>query len=110
MHQLPDIGFLRLHQIIGKEEITETQAKANHERNRKAEAKARQAGRLDKHGNPIYPRCPTRPRPASPGVIPVKKTAWWAGVKSGRYPPPLKLSPRVTVWRVEDIRRLIESA
>jgi predicted DNA-binding transcriptional regulator AlpA len=28
-------------------------------------------------------------------------------VKEGRYPAPIKLSPRVTVWRVEDIREMI---
>lgn len=48
--------------------------------------------------------------PPVPPIIPVKKTTWWAGCKSGRYPSPVKLSPRVTVWRVEDIRALIASA
>lgn len=48
--------------------------------------------------------------PPIPPLIPIKKSAWWAGVKTGRYPQPVKLSPRVTCWRVEDIRRLIESA
>jgi hypothetical protein len=42
------------------------------------------------------------------GPIPVSKSTWWAGVKSGRYPPPVKLGPGVTVWRVQDIRALIE--
>ena len=46
--------------------------------------------------------------PPIPPVIPVSKAAWWAGCKTGRYPAPIKLSPRVTVWRVDDIRRLIE--
>ncbi|SDF12688.1 helix-turn-helix transcriptional regulator [Thalassobaculum litoreum] len=41
------------------------------------------------------------------GPIPVSKSTWWAGVKSGRYPKPLKLGPRITAWRVEDIRLLI---
>ena len=40
--------------------------------------------------------------------IPVCKSTWWAGVKNGRYPKPVKLGPRVTVWRAEDIRALIE--
>jgi len=40
-------------------------------------------------------------------VIPVSRSTWWAGVKSGRYPQPVKLSPRVTMWRAEDIHRLI---
>ena len=40
--------------------------------------------------------------------IPVSRSNWWAGVKSGRYPKPLKLSERVTVWRAADIQRFIE--
>lgn len=45
---------------------------------------------------------------APDGPIPVGKSTWWAGVKSGRFPAPVKLGPRITAWRVEDIRRLIE--
>lgn len=45
---------------------------------------------------------------APDGPIPVGKSTWWAGVKSGRYPAPTKLGPRITVWKAEDIRRLIE--
>jgi predicted DNA-binding transcriptional regulator AlpA len=41
--------------------------------------------------------------------IPVSKSTWWAGVKSGRYPKPVKLGPRITAWRVEDVRALIEN-
>jgi predicted DNA-binding transcriptional regulator AlpA len=41
--------------------------------------------------------------------IPLGKTSWWAGVKSGRFPKPVKLSPRCTAWRAEDIRQLIKS-
>lgn len=48
--------------------------------------------------------------PPIPAIIPVKKSCWWEGVRSGRFPKPLKLGPRVTVWRVEDIRALIASA
>jgi prophage regulatory protein len=43
-------------------------------------------------------------------LIPVSRSTWWEGVKSGRFPKPVKLGPRITVWRVEDIRRLIERA
>jgi prophage regulatory protein len=39
--------------------------------------------------------------------IPVSKSTWWAGIKTGRFPEPVKLSERVTAWRVEDIRELI---
>lgn len=42
------------------------------------------------------------------GPIPVSKSTWWAGVKDGRFPKPLKLGKRVTVWKAQDIRALIE--
>ena len=42
-------------------------------------------------------------------VIPVGKTCWWEGVKSGRFPKPVKLSRRCTAWRAEDIRTLIKT-
>jgi prophage regulatory protein len=41
------------------------------------------------------------------GPIPVSKSSWWQGVKDGRYPKPVKLGPRITAWRVEDICALI---
>ena len=41
-------------------------------------------------------------------LVPVSKSNWWEGCRTGRYPKPLKLGPRTTVWRVEDIRAFIE--
>lgn len=41
--------------------------------------------------------------------IPVGKSTWWNGVKSGRYPQPVKLGARITAWRAEDIRAMIEA-
>jgi prophage regulatory protein len=69
MGRLPEIGFLRLWQILGD-------AKAD---------------------PPIAP------------IIPVGKSTWWAGVKSGRFPKPVKLGPRTTAWRVNEIRKLIDA-
>lgn len=43
------------------------------------------------------------------GPIPVSKSTWWAGIKTGRYPAPVKLGPRITAWRAEDIRSLIQT-
>ncbi|MFT5591661.1 MAG: prophage regulatory protein [Oceanicoccus sp.] len=40
-------------------------------------------------------------------MIPVGKSTWWAGVKSGRYPQAYKLGPRTTAWKAEDILKLI---
>jgi prophage regulatory protein len=50
----------------------------------------------------------TKADPPIPPIIPVSRSTWWAGVKSGRYPQPVKLGPRITAWRVSDIRALIE--
>ena len=43
------------------------------------------------------------------GPIPVGRSTWWAGVKEGRFPKPVKLGARITAWRVEDIRAFIEN-
>lgn len=41
--------------------------------------------------------------------IPISKSTWWEGVKTGRFPKPVKLGLRITAWRAEDIRALISS-
>jgi prophage regulatory protein len=46
---------------------------------------------------------------APAGPIPVSRSTWWAGVKTGRFPKPRKLGPRITVWRAEDICALVEN-
>lgn len=70
LHPLPETGYLRLRQIVG---------------------------RPARNG-----------QPAIPAIIPVSRSTWWAGVKSGRYPQPVRtLGPNITAWRVEDIRALI---
>lgn len=73
MHALPETGYLRLPQIVGKPA--------------------------------------TKTAPAIPALIPVSKSTWWAGVRSGRYPQPTRaLGDRITCWSVESIRELIERA
>jgi prophage regulatory protein len=48
--------------------------------------------------------------PPIPPLIPVKKSTWWAGIKSGRFPKGVKIgNGRGTFWRVEDIKGLIAS-
>lgn len=42
-------------------------------------------------------------------LIPVSRSHWWAGVASGLYPSPVKLSARAVAWRSADIRALIAS-
>jgi len=45
--------------------------------------------------------------PPTPPLIPIGKSTWWEGVKTGRFPKPVKLGPCTTAWRVEDILALI---
>ncbi len=48
--------------------------------------------------------------PPIPPIIPVSKSTWWQGVRSGRYPAPVRtLGRRITAWRVEDIRTLVNA-
>lgn len=43
-------------------------------------------------------------------IIPISKSAWWEGCKTGRFPKPVKLVPRTTVWRAEEIAAFIDQA
>ena len=45
--------------------------------------------------------------PPIPPIIPISKSSWWAGVKSGKFPASVKLGPRTTCWRSADIDKLI---
>ena len=42
-------------------------------------------------------------------VIPISKSTWWLGVQNGRFPKPTKLGRKISAWRVEEIRQLIEN-
>ena len=42
--------------------------------------------------------------------IPISKSAWWEGCRTGRFPKPIKLGPRTTVWRAEEIAAFINHA
>lgn len=47
--------------------------------------------------------------PPLPALIPVSKSTWWAGVKAGRYPQPVRtLGRRITAWEISTIRKLID--
>lgn len=44
-----------------------------------------------------------------PPIIPVSRTTFLNGVKSGKYPKSVKIGDRITAWRVEDIDALVDS-
>lgn len=48
------------------------------------------------------------PKKGIPAIIPVSKSTWWSGVKSGRYPKAVKISLRCTAWPAEEVWALTE--
>jgi len=46
--------------------------------------------------------------PPVPALIPIGRTSFLNGVKSGKYPRPVKLGARTVAWRVTDIYALID--
>ena len=44
-----------------------------------------------------------------PTIIPFSSATLWRKVKAGTFPAPVKLSQRVTAWRVEQIREWMQS-
>lgn len=40
-------------------------------------------------------------------VLGIGKTSFLARIREGKYPKPVKLGPRISAWRVEDIRAII---
>ncbi|WP_434516686.1 helix-turn-helix transcriptional regulator [Dechloromonas sp. ARDL1] len=100
---LPETGFLNLYDIVCRPEITPEQSAATYrafeDAKVRGDAKAIEKARF----NVRKPRCATR------GLLPISKSTWLNGVRTGKYPKPVKLGPKTTVWRVEDIRALINS-
>lgn len=60
------------------------------------------------HADSILPNTGFLRLPQVLRLYPVSRSTWWSGVRSGRYPQPVKLGDRCTAWRAEDIRDLIE--
>jgi prophage regulatory protein len=44
-----------------------------------------------------------------PAIIPFSSATLWRKVKAGQFPRPVKLSERVTAWRVEDVRAWMQA-
>lgn len=47
--------------------------------------------------------------PPIPALVPVSKSTWWAGVRSGRFPPAVKVTPGVSAWRWADVGALLDA-
>lgn len=42
-------------------------------------------------------------------ILPIGRSTFLAGVKSGKYPQPVKLGERTTAWKKSDILALLDS-
>jgi len=94
---IPETGFIRLHQIIGRRAVTEEEAQQN-----KLDAE-----RAKKSGHKPNNK-PKRARPSTPAIIPISRSQWYAGIKTQKYPQSVKLGTRISAWRVSDIKIIVE--
>lgn len=60
-----------------------------------------------KHTRPELPETGFVRLPQILSLIPISRSAWWAGVREGKFPKGIKLGTKTTVWRAEAIRALI---
>lgn len=81
------LGYIRQADLIGEPHVTQEEAEAN-----------RQAGRT-----------PVRARIGRPGMVPFSSATLWRKVKSGDFPAPVKLSDRVTAWKIQDVHAWLNS-
>lgn len=47
------------------------------------------------------------PKTGAPGVLPISRETFYNRIRAGVYPRPTKLGPRISMWRVEDVRKMI---
>jgi prophage regulatory protein len=70
---------------------------------------ATQSNQLPEVGFIKLPQIVGNKKTNTPAILPIGRTTFLNGVKSGKYPKPVKLGERSVAWRVSDIRALIES-
>ena len=49
-----------------------------------------------------------RANPPIPPMIPVGRSTWWQWVREGKAPAAVKLGPRTTAWRADQILKFVE--
>ncbi len=48
-------------------------------------------------------------RPERQGILPMGETTIWDKVRAGEFPKPIKLTERITAWRIEDVQEWMKS-
>lgn len=43
-----------------------------------------------------------------PDIVPIARSTWWKWCASGKAPAPIRLGPRTTVWRREEVLAFVE--
>ncbi len=113
MIPLPEVGYVRKPQLIGRPAVSPEEARSNKER-----------AKLVREQNPITADDPTQrrqqelvlarklaqvgpktPRPAIPGVLPWSKSKLYDAISKGQFPAPVKLSARISGWPVDVVRQ-----
>lgn len=87
LDEMPTAGFLRQTDLVGVDPVSQEQADANRLR-----------------GSGVK-----QPREGRRGLLPFSDTTLWRKVRAEQFPAPVKLSSRVTAWRVEDVRAWMQS-
>lgn len=41
-----------------------------------------------------------------PAIIPISKSSWFAGIREGIYPAPIRFGKRMSLWKKSEIDRL----
>ncbi len=62
---------------------------------------------MQKYSRPVLPEAGFMRLPQILAIIPISRSAWWEGIRQGKYPGGVKLGAKTTVWRVEDIQALL---
>ena len=62
-----------------------------------------------KFTRPVLPETGFVRLPQILAIIPISRSAWWAGIREGKFPKGIKLGSKTTVWRADDIRTLINT-
>ncbi len=112
---LPETGYLRLPQLIGQKEVTAQEASANKALAKEIAANhpASKPGATAQDKRDLAQRLARvgarTPQPAIRALFPISKSTLWKMVQESRFPKPVKLGPRITVWRAEDIRKHLAS-
>lgn len=57
------------------------------------------------HGQPAK-----KNKQAIPALVPVSRSKFWQMVAEGKFPAPTRaLGPKITAWRIEDVRAFLEA-